>query len=125
MPTRVLIADDEEDIKDVMQMFLESQGYEVETAYDGLDAIDRVKTWNPDVILLDIMMPVVDGIEVCKTLKADLNVKDIPIIMVSAASKREKEGPAFEAGAQAYVLKPFEPASLVDVIEKCLAENAE
>jgi CheY-like chemotaxis protein len=124
MPTRVLIADDEEDIKDVMQMFLESQGYEVETAYDGLDAIDRVKTWKPDVILLDIMMPVVDGIEVCRTLKADLNVKDIPVIMVSAASKREKEGQAFEAGAQAYVLKPFEPASLVDVIEKCLADNA-
>ena len=121
MAKRVLIADDEEDVKDVMRMFLETRGYEVETAYDGLDALDRVKAWRPDVVLLDIMMPVVDGIQVCKTIKADEATKKIPVIMVSAASKREKEGVAYEAGAEAYVLKPFDPEELARVVEKCLA----
>ncbi|MCX7011668.1 MAG: response regulator [Candidatus Sumerlaeota bacterium] len=121
MPKRVLIADDEEDVKDVMQMFLEGEGYEVETAYDGLDALDRVRTFQPDVILLDIMMPVVDGIQVCRKLKSDEKTKHIPVIMVSAAAKREKEGEAYDAGAAAYVLKPFQPEELVRVVERCLA----
>ncbi len=120
MATKVLIAEDEEDVRDVMELFLESQGYEVETAYDGLDALDRVKTWKPDVVLMDIMMPVKDGIEVCREVKADPDTRDIPIIMVSAAGKREKEGEARDAGASAYILKPYEPSQLVEMIEKCV-----
>ncbi len=120
MATRVLIADDEQDIKDIIQMYLESQGYEIETAYDGLDAVDRVQSWNPDVVLLDIMMPLMDGISVCRKIKSDPATKDIAVIMISAASKREKEGEAYQAGADAYVLKPFEPADLVKKIEQSL-----
>ena len=123
MATKVLIADDEEDIKEIMQMFLESQGYEVETAFDGLSALDQVRTWNPDVILLDIMMPVMDGIQVCEKIKGDPSTKHIPVIMVSAASKRDMEGPAFEAGADEYVVKPFDPAELGKVVERCLAKS--
>ena len=122
MATKILIADDEEDIKEIMQMFLESQGYEVETAFDGLSALDQVKSWNPDVILLDIMMPVMDGIQVCEKIKSDPDTKHIPVIMVSAASKRDKEGPAFEAGADEYVVKPFDPTELGKVVERCLAK---
>jgi len=121
MATKVLIADDEQDIKDVVQMYLETQGYEVETAYDGLDALDRINSWQPDVVLLDIMMPVMDGISVCKKMKSDPATKAIRVIMVSAASKREKEGEAYQAGADAYVLKPFDPGDLVKTIELTLA----
>ena len=120
MARRVLIADDEQDIKDVMQLFLESQGYEVETAYDGLDALDRIKTWQPDVVLLDIMMPVMDGIAVCRKIRSDEATKNVAVIMVSAASKREKEGEAYQAGADGYILKPFEPGDLSAVIERVL-----
>jgi two-component system alkaline phosphatase synthesis response regulator PhoP len=123
MGKRILIADDEQDIKDVMEMFLDAQGYEVETAYDGLDALDRARTWMPDAILLDIMMPVMDGIDVCRQLKADEKTKAIPIIMVSAASKREKESEAFEAGASDYILKPFEPPDLIQILEKHLGDQ--
>lgn len=122
MATKVLIADDEQDIKDVMQMYLEGQGYEVETAYDGLDTLDMVNTWQPQIVLLDIMMPVMDGISVCKKIKSDAATKDIKVVMVSAASKREKEGEAYQAGADGYVLKPFDPADLADIIEKTLAK---
>ncbi len=123
MATKVLIAEDEEDVRDVMEMFLDSQGYEVETAYDGLDALDRIRTWGPDVVLMDIMMPVMDGIEVCRQVKADEATKNIPIIMVSAAAKREKEAEAREAGANGYILKPYEPAELTEIIEKCMADG--
>ncbi len=122
MATKVLIADDEQDIKDVMQMYLEGQGYEVETAYDGLDTLDMVNTWQPQIVLLDIMMPVMDGISVCKKIKSDAATKGIKVVMVSAASKREKEGEAYQAGADGYVLKPFDPADLADIIEKTLAK---
>jgi len=124
MATKVLVADDEQDIKDVVQMFLENQGYEVETAYDGLDAMDRVNTWKPDVVLLDIMMPLMDGIAVCKKIKSDPATRSIKVIMVSAASKREKEGEAYQAGADGYVLKPFDPADLSKVIEQTMGAKA-
>lgn len=121
MSKKVLIADDEQDIKDVVQMYLETQGYEVETAYDGLDALDCIANWQPDVVLLDIMMPVMDGIAVCKKIKSDPATKGIAVIMVSAASKREKEGEAYQAGADGYVLKPFDPSDLVKIIENTKA----
>ncbi|OPZ10574.1 MAG: Transcriptional regulatory protein YycF [candidate division BRC1 bacterium ADurb.BinA364] len=120
MAKRILIADDEQDIKDVVQIYLESQGYEVETAYDGLDALDRIETWKPDLVLLDIMMPVMDGISVCRKVKSSPATQHIPIIMVSAAAKAEKEAEARDAGATAYVLKPFEPGDLMKTVEKCL-----
>ena len=118
MAIKVLLADDEEDVKIVLKMFLESKGYETCTAYDGLDAIDQARNEKPDVILLDIMMPLVDGFEVCRTLKADPATAQIPIIMLSAASHSESVQKGIDAGAAEYLVKPFEPEHLVKTLEK-------
>lgn len=120
MAKKILIADDEEDIKMVVKLFLESKGYETVTAFDGLDTIDRVKEEMPDLILLDIMMPIIDGFEVCKRLKADPELTDIPIVMLSAASQSESRQRGLDAGAVDYIVKPFEPALLESVIQDVL-----
>jgi CheY-like chemotaxis protein len=117
MTRKILIADDEEDIKVIVQLFLESKGFEIVTAYDGLDAVDKAKSEQPDLVLLDVMMPVIDGFEVCKRLKADPVTADIPIVMLSASSQTESKKRASAAGAVDYISKPFDPDQLQKVIE--------
>lgn len=116
----VLIADDEEDIKIILKMYLENEGFEVATAYDGLDAMNRIKERRPDVILMDIMMPVLDGIEVTKRLKAADETKDIPIVILTAAAQSSMAEKAINVGAADYIAKPFEPDNVRDVIHKIL-----
>jgi DNA-binding response OmpR family regulator len=117
---RILLADDEEDIKTVVTMFLESQGYEVLTAFDGLDALEKTRTEKPDLILLDIMMPVLDGYEVCKRLKEDATMSNIPILILSAAAHVESVDRGLKAGAKDYIVKPFEPEKLLEKIEQVI-----
>jgi two-component system, OmpR family, alkaline phosphatase synthesis response regulator PhoP len=116
----ILLADDEEDIKVVVQLYLESKGYEVLTAFDGLDAIDQAKKGKPDLILLDVMMPVMNGYEVATTLRADPETREIPIVMLSAAAHEEAVAKGLQAGADDYVMKPFYPAKLEATIKKYL-----
>jgi len=120
MAKKILIADDEEDVKFVIQLFLESKGYEIVTAFDGLDAIDKARAEKPDLILLDIMMPLIDGFEVCRKLKADKDTAGIPIVMISAASQTESKKKGLEAGASDYIVKPFEPDHLHKVLDGLL-----
>ncbi len=117
---KILLADDEEDIKTVIKLYLESKGYDVVTSYDGLDTLDKVKAEKPDLILLDIMMPVINGFEVCKQLKADENTSHIPIVMLSAASHADSVEQAMEAGAVDYIMKPFEPPRVEAILKKIL-----
>ncbi len=117
---KILLADDEEDIKTVIKLYLESKGYDVVTSYDGLDTLDKVKAEKPDLILLDIMMPVINGFEVCKQLKADENTSHIPIVMLSAASHADSVERAIEAGALDYIMKPFEPPRIEAILKKIL-----
>ena len=112
MATKILLADDEDDVKVVLKLFLEARGYDVVTAYDGLDAISKVQSEKPDVILLDVMMPLIDGFEVCKKLKADPTTAHIPVVMLSAASHAESVKKGLDAGAVDYLVKPFEPEDL-------------
>ncbi len=119
---KVLLADDEEDIKAVVQLFLESKGYEVITAFDGLSAIDMAQAEKPDLILLDVMMPVVNGYEVCTRLKADEATRDIPIVMLSAMAQSESVDKGLSAGAVDYIVKPFDPARLEEVVRRVLSE---
>lgn len=120
MSKKILLADDEDDIKVILKMFLENEGYEVCTAFDGLDAIDQARTQKPDVILLDVMMPLIDGFEVCKKLKADPETAAIPVIMLSAASHSESVQKGLAAGAVDYLIKPFEPEHLDALLNKVL-----
>ncbi len=122
MAPKILLADDEDDVKVVLKLFLETRDYEVVTAYDGLDAIDQVRKEKPDVVLLDIMMPVIDGFEVCRRLKADPETASIPIIMVSAASHAESVQKGLDAGAIDYIVKPFEPEALEKLLVNVLSK---
>jgi DNA-binding response OmpR family regulator len=117
---KVLIADDEEDIKTLVSMYLQSEGYTVLTAYDGLDAISIAERENPDIILLDVMMPVMSGFEVAQQLKANPATKDIPIIMLSAAAQADSIKKGIESGARDYLVKPFEAAKLDAMIRNIL-----
>ncbi|MFP4379308.1 MAG: PleD family two-component system response regulator [Candidatus Sumerlaeia bacterium] len=116
----IMVADDEEDIKSVLEMFLEAAGYDVVSAYDGLDAIEKIRESKPDLVLMDIMMPLIDGIEVVRQMKADDAIKDIPVIMLTAAAKSDMVDKAIQAGAVDYIQKPFEPEQVQGVIEKTL-----
>lgn len=120
MSKKILLADDEDDVKIILKMFLESRGYDVCTAFDGLDAIDQAKTFQPDAILLDVMMPIMDGFEVCKKLKADPATAPIPVVMLSAASHSESVQKGLSAGAVDYLVKPFEPEQLEALLAKVL-----
>jgi len=120
MAHKILLADDEEDIKTIVKIFLEGKGYEVVTAFDGLDAIEIAKAEMPDLILLDVMMPVINGYEVCQKLKADQQTANIPVIMLSAAAHSDSVKKGMEAGALDYIIKPFDPEKLEQGIEKIL-----
>lgn len=120
MAKKILLADDEEDVKTILTMFLENKGYEVCTAFDGLDAMNQAKTEKPDLLLLDIMMPLIDGFEVCKKLKSDPETAKLPIVMLSAAAHAESVQKGLDAGAVDYLVKPFEPEQLEKILNDVL-----
>lgn len=104
MQRRILIAEDNLEISDTMRNYLIRAGYVVSQAFDGGDAIEQARRLSPDLILLDIMMPVADGYEVCESIRRDMN---IPIIVVSAKVAEEDKIRLFELGADDYITKPF------------------
>ena len=113
---KVLIVDDEPDIVETIQFMLESEGLECLAAYDGEDALLKARTENPDLILLDIMLPKMDGYKVCRLLKFDEKYKDIPIIMLTAKAQDADKLIGKETGADEYVCKPFVMDELVRMI---------
>ena len=104
MQRRILIAEDNLEISDTMRNYLIRAGYVVSQAFDGGDAIEQARRLSPDLILLDIMMPVADGYEVCESIRRDMN---IPIIVVSAKVAEEDKIRLFELGADDYITKPY------------------
>src|SRR5437667_2217616 len=123
-PPRILVGDDNEANLDIAKMRLESQGYEVVTAIDGEDALVRVRETRPDLLLLDIMMPKLDGIEVTRRLKADALLPFIPIILVTAKADAKDVVTRLEAGGDDYLTKPFDHASLVARVRSMLRIKA-
>jgi CheY-like chemotaxis protein len=110
--TRILVADDEPHIRKLVSFTLENRGYEVLQATDGGEALEMARTGKPDLILLDVMMPVMTGYEVLNTLKADPDTKDIPVVMLSAKSQRTEVEEGLSGGATEYICKPFTPKDL-------------
>jgi diguanylate cyclase (GGDEF)-like protein len=106
-PKRLLVVDDHEDNVEVLRARLEARGYEVKGAHDGQEALDTVEKWIPDLVLLDVMMPKVDGLEVVRRLKANPELPFIPVIMQTALDSTERMVAGFEAGADDYVTKPI------------------
>lgn len=117
---RILIVDDERDIVETIQFMLESEGFECLLAYDGEDALLKARTENPDLILLDIMLPKINGYQVCRLLKFDEKYKDIPIIMLTAKAQDADKLMGKETGADEYVCKPFVMDDLVRMIREHL-----
>jgi adenylate cyclase len=111
-PPLILVVDDMPDNVEILQMRLESQGYEVRTAGDGVEALEKTCALLPDLVLLDIMMPNVDGIEVVKRLKADTSLPFIPVIMVTAKADASDVIAGLEAGGDDYLTKPVDHAAL-------------
>ncbi|MGD8502962.1 MAG: response regulator [Syntrophobacterales bacterium] len=110
MADKVLVVDDEQEIRDLLDSFLTAQGYEVILASDGTEAIELAVTENPQAIILDIKMPGIDGIEVCKRLKEKEETRLIPVIMITGFEDNKIE--ALEMGADDFVNKPFDMAEL-------------
>lgn len=110
MADKVLAADDELQMRDLLNLFLTRDGYDVLLASNGEDAIELAKKENPQIILLDIKMPGIDGIEVCRRLKADRKTQSIPIIVITALGDHKLE--ALEAGADDFLNKPIDMLEL-------------
>jgi CheY-like chemotaxis protein len=117
---RVLVVDDDRVIQQLLVVNLELEGYEVETAADGEEAFDRVMQNGYDVVLLDVMMPKMDGREVCRRIKAEPTRKGTPIIFLSARAQDLDVRQGYELGVSAYVTKPFDPLDLLDVVERVI-----
>ncbi|HNU88100.1 MAG TPA: response regulator transcription factor [Ferruginibacter sp.] len=113
---RILIADDEPDILEIIQYNLKTEGYEVATAKNGNDALDLAKRFNPDLIILDIMMPGKTGIEVCNLLRMQPTFNDTLIIFLTALSDEGTEIKGLETGADDYLTKPISPKVLVSKV---------
>lgn len=112
-PKQILIADDEQDILEIISYNLTKEGYEVYTAKDGNEAIDRAKQLHPDLIILDIMMPKKTGVEVCQILRSQPLFQDTLIIFLTALSDEASQIKGLETGADDYVSKPISPKVLV------------
>lgn len=120
MSKKILIADDETDIVETLQFMLEVEGFECLTAYNGEDALNLAKREMPDLIILDVMMPKINGYKVCRLLKFDAKYKNIPVLMVTARSQEEDKTIGEETGADEYITKPFEITDVVDRVKKYL-----
>jgi two-component system phosphate regulon response regulator PhoB len=117
---RILIVDDEEDVLELVQYNLDRNGYHVETATSGEQALAKTKKKLPDLIILDLMLPGIDGLEVCKQLKSDVKTESIPIIMLTAKGEEADIVTGLELGADDYVTKPFSPKVLVARVRRLL-----
>ena len=117
---KILVVEDEPDIAEALQARLELEEYEVEVAKDGQEGADKARSFKPDLILLDVMLPKVSGIEVCKVLKADEKTKSIPIVILTALPHIEDAEQAFQAGANDFINKPYTNDRLMQKIHKYL-----
>jgi adenylate cyclase len=119
---RVLVVDDEPDLVAIVKMRLEANNYEVITACDGQEGLDKARADKPDLMILDLMLPKMDGYKVCGLLKADTRYSKIPIIMFTARAQEADMEMGKEVGANAYITKPFEPQVLLGKIKELLKE---
>lgn len=117
---RILVVDDEEDMRYAVKMQLEANGYEVLTAKDGQEGLTLARKETPDLIILDLMLPKLDGYQVCRMLKFDNKYKGIPIVIFTARAQTGDEELGYQVGADAYVAKPFEPKRLLEKIKDLL-----
>ncbi|HQP10349.1 MAG TPA: response regulator [Candidatus Omnitrophota bacterium] len=121
---KVLIIDDEKNLVALVALHIRMAGHDPIYALDGEQGLLSAEEKKPDVIILDLMLPEIDGLEVCRRIRANPNIKDIPIIMLTAQVGIESRLKGFEMGADDYVMKPFSPKELVARVNRILARAA-
>lgn len=124
MAKRVLIVDDEPNIVTALEFLLEKRGYEVKVAVNGEEALAQVEAFEPDLVLLDVMMPKVSGYDVCQRMRSNPRWQGIKIVMLSAKGREVEVSKGLSLGADLYVTKPFSSAELVSRIDELLSESA-
>lgn len=120
---KILLVDDDPNILKVLSMRLEKTGYEVDSISDGFMALEKIRKDRPDLIILDLMLPEIDGYKVCRMLKFDEAYKNIPVIMLTGRTQEEDRKKGLQMGADAYIVKPFESKNLLMKIEELLGER--
>ncbi len=119
-PKKVLVIDDERALAELLQVNLELEGFVVSKAFSGIEGLNKLPTEKPDIIMLDVRMPGLDGFEICQRLKTDPVTKDIPVILVSAFAQQTDIQKGLDAGAADYIKKPFDVVQVVQTIKKIL-----
>ena len=122
MPKRILIVDDEPNIVLSLEFLMKKNGYEVETATDGDQAMDAVEQQKPDLMLLDVMMPRKDGYQVCQLLRGREEFKDVRIVMLTAKGRDVEREKGLSLGADDYITKPFSTQDVVDKVSELLGQ---
>lgn len=117
---KILLVDDEKELAEMVGLRLEAAGYKVILASDGQEALDKARQEKPDLVILDLMLPKVEGYKVCRILKFDEKYKKIPIILFTAKAQEEDIKLGKEVGAEAYITKPFDPEVLLGKIKELL-----
>lgn len=117
---KILVVDDEVNITQILEFSIGSEGYQVITASNGEEAIERARREQPDLIILDIMMPRIDGYEACRILKSNPLTKSIPVVLLTAKGRDIDKRLGYEVGATDYFVKPFSPNKLIDRIHELL-----
>ena len=121
-PKKILLVDDEVDLVETVRFPLEMEGYHVLVSYNGEDALNQARKENPDLILLDLMLPKLDGYKVCRLLKFDERYKHIPILMLTAKTQEKDKVLGMETGADEYITKPFEMDFLMEKVKEYLSK---
>jgi DNA-binding response OmpR family regulator len=117
---KILIADDNENIREALTYLLEDEGYKLLLAKDGADALRKVRELRPDILFLDIMMPEVNGYDVCRAIKSDPELRGIYVIMLTAKGQVAEQERGKEVGADEYIVKPFSPMEILAKVKNIL-----
>ncbi|HEY0075878.1 MAG TPA: response regulator [Abditibacteriaceae bacterium] len=125
MASKILAVDDEKHIVRLVQINLQKEGYEVATASTGKEALEVAGTFGPDLIVMDVMMPEMDGFEALKKLKENPDTREIPIIMLTAKAQDADVFRGWQSGADLYLTKPFNPAELLTFVKRLLQNTGE
>lgn len=123
MPKKILAVDDEKNIRTLIEMNLKRAGYDVITASDGDEALEKIHKENPDLVVLDVMMPRKDGFEVLRLLRADIATMDLPVIMLTAKSQNADIFRGWQSGVDSYLTKPFNPMELLTFIKRIFTNS--
>ena len=117
----MLVVDDDPVIIRLLEVNFEMEGFTVVTAVDGMDGVEKARAEKPDIVVSDVMMPKLNGLELCVALKTDDSTSSIPVVLLSAKAQVADIRAGLDAGADDYVTKPFEPLDLIDRVNKLLA----